>query len=835
MKYAEVAVDAPAGHERTFSYSIPEGLELVPGQLVRVPFGSRRLQGLVFSLSAEPNFPHTRDILSAAAAEPHLGPVQLELARWVSDRYMCSHFEAVAPMLPPGARTGGSMTVDLVPSQSTAGSAGEDHKSPGSKNLSEAQARVMGYLAKHAPVARGRLLKAMGETAERTLRALERKGLIVLTPSRESASIGPKLVKYLALTPSGKSELSDSPDGLTALSRAPKQAKLASVLASGDDTIALADAKRTYGDSAVNGLRRRGWVTVLEAALSRDPLSDMAVEPIGPVSLTTAQAQAAAEVGRALLGDGTGSFLLEGVTGSGKTEVYLDAVEAAIAGGKRAIVMVPEIALTHQTIERMAERFPGNVAVQHSGLTPGERYDQWWKIRRGEYGVVVGSRSAIFAPQPDLGLVVLDEEHEWTYKQNEPDPRYHARDVAMKLAQLVNAVVLMGSASPDVVTYFNTESKLHRPLHLSERIATNRDGVPAPAPLATVEVVDMRSELKQGHRHFLSRALLASLKQVAESGGKSILFLNRRGASSQLMCRNCGQGVRCSRCDVPLTLHNDAPGSRQTRPTTGDDGILVCHYCGNRRRVPPVCPNCKEYRLSLQGIGTQAVETAVADLLPGVRVLRWDRDTAKKASDVERLMNDFRQEGPAVLVGTQVVAKGLHFPDVTLVGVVLADLSLGVPDFRSGERTFQLITQVAGRAGRGAKPGRVIVQTYMPGNYAIRAAATQDYRDFYEEELEYRREMGNPPFSRLIRLGYSHTNKAAAEREALRYADLLRHERDVRGLAGLHVMGPTPGFPPRLRGRYRWRVTLRGRDPRWLLDRVPVPQQWTVDVDPVGT
>ena len=823
MMYAEVAVDAPAGHERTFSYSVPAGLSLVPGQLVRVPFGSRRLQGVVFSLGDEPNFPHTRDILSAVAAEPHLGPVQLELAHWVSDRYMCSLFEAVTPMLPPGARTGGSMTVDLVPDLLP------------SESLSDAQVRVMEYLRKHAPVARGRLIKAMGETAERTLRALERKGLILLTPSRESASIGPKLVKYLALTPLGTSELSDSPKGLGALSRAPKQAELASVLASGDEAMALADARRTYGDSAVNGLRRRGWVTVVEAALSRDPLFGMSVEPADPVSLTGAQAEAAAEVGRALLGDGTGSFLLEGVTGSGKTEVYLDAVEAAIAGGKRAIVMVPEIALTHQTIERMAERFPGNVAVQHSGLTPGERYDQWWKIRRGEYEVVVGSRSAIFAPQPDLGLVVLDEEHEWTYKQNEPDPRYHARDVALKLAQLVNAVVLMGSASPDVVTYFNAESKLHRPLHLSERIATGEDGVPAPAPLARVEVIDMRSELKEGHRHFLSRGLMAALKDVAGSGGKSILFLNRRGASSQLMCRNCGHGVRCRRCDVPLTLHNELPGSRQLPTQTGKDGILVCHYCGNRRRVPPVCPTCKEYQLSLYGIGTQAVEAAVADLLPGVTVLRWDRDTAKKASDVERMMTEFRQQGPAVLVGTQVVAKGLHFPDVTLVGVILADLSLGVPDFRSGERTFQLITQVAGRAGRGAKPGRVIVQTYMPENYAIRASATQDYREFYDEELEYRREMGNPPFSRLIRLGYSHTNKAAAEREALRYADLLRHERDVRGLAGLHVMGPTPGFPPRLRGRYRWRVTLRGRDPRWLLDCVPVPQKWTVDVDPVGT
>ena len=820
MRYAEVAVDASVGHNRTFSYGIPESLALEPGQLVRVPFGSRRLQGVVFSLEDEPAVVHTRDILSAVAVEPYVGAGHLELARWVADRYMCSLFEAVAPMLPAGARTGGRMTVDL-----TSGSSATD-------GLSERQARLVEYLRVQAPLAKDRLVRVFGEGAESTLRALERKGLVVLSPARESASVGPKLVKLIALTPLGESELAGGDAG--ALSRAPKQAELAARLFERRTAFTLAEAKHAFGGSAVTGLRRRGWVEVIEGSVPRDPLAGLAVPPADPVSLTVAQAEAAADVGRALLGDGRGSFLLEGVTGSGKTEVYLDAVEACIAGGKRAIVMVPEIALTHQTIERLAGRFPGSVAVQHSGLSPGERYDQWWKIRRGEYGVVVGSRSAIFAPQPDLGLVVLDEEHEWTYKQVEPDPRYHARDVALKLAELTGATVVMGSACPDVVTYNATERGLHRPLHLADRITASSDGVARPAPLATVEIVDMRRELKEGHRHFLSRALLGSLGEVVDTGAKAILFLNRRGASSQLMCRNCGHGVRCGRCDVPMTMHRQSPGGRSKPSDSGSEGVLVCHYCGNRRRVPSVCPSCKEYRLSLYGIGTQAVEAEVAELVPDATVLRWDRDTAKRPADIERLMTAFRQEGPAVLVGTQMVAKGLHFPEVTLVGVVLADLGLGVPDFRSGERTFQLLAQVAGRAGRGAEPGRVIVQTYRPENYAIQAAATQDYRSFYEEELEYRREMGNPPFSRLIRLGYSHTNKAAAEREALRYADLLRHERDVRGLTDLQVMGPTPGFPARLKGRYRWRVVLRGRAPRWLLDRVPVPQKWLVDVDPVG-
>jgi primosomal protein N' (replication factor Y) len=338
--------------------------------------------------------------------------------------------------------------------------------------------------------------------------------------------------------------------------------------------------------------------------------------------------------------------------------------------------------------------------------------------------------------------------------------------------------------------------------------------------LASVEVVDMRRELREGNADVFSRALSAALGECLESGGQAILFLNRRGTSS-MMCRSCGAIVRCSRCDVALTYHEAAQR-------------LICHQCGLRRAQLEQCAKCLAFTLGFYGTGTQGVAAEVARRCPGTKALRWDRDTSKSPEDMEAMLKAFRDGTAQVLVGTQMVAKGLHFPSVTLVGVVAADIGLGVPDFRAGERTFQLLCQVAGRAGRGDMPGRVVVQTFQPENYAVRAAAAQDYQAFYDQELRARQEQGNPPFSRLVRLVHAHTNAALAEREALRLAAALREERDAAGMGDPHVLGPVPAFPPRLRGHYRWQVLLRGAKPRALLDRLPVPREWTVDVDPVG-
>ena len=482
--------------------------------------------------------------------------------------------------------------------------------------------------------------------------------------------------------------------------------------------------------------------------------------------------------------------------------------------------MVPEISLTPQTVERFASRFPGNVAVLHSGLSDGERFDQWWKIKAGDYGIVIGSRSAVFAPQPDLGLVIIDEEHEWTYKQYDSVPRYHSRTIALWLAQAMGATVLLGSASPDVQSYNRALRGGVTLLRLSSRFISGK-GQDTRSRLADVEVVDMRTELRGGNSDIFSGSLHTALGECLDSDSQAILFLNRRGSASTTQCRSCGFIVRCRLCDVSMAFHRDT-------------GRIMCHYCGNNRVLPTKCPQCQWYRIGYSGAGTKAVADRVEELFPDVGVMRWDRDSVGNLRGHQEMLERFRSGEAQVLVGTQMIAKGLHFPSVTLVGAVLADVGLAVPDYRAGERTFQLLFQVAGRSGRGT-PGRVIIQTYQSDNYAIRAAAAQDYRRFYDEELSYRRRHGNPPFGRLVRLTYLHLNMARCEQEAIRLAKVLSQAQEEWGLSDVTVLGPMLGYPARVRGHYRWQITLRGSQPRTLLDRVDTPSGWMVDVDPVAS
>jgi primosomal protein N' (replication factor Y) len=506
-------------------------------------------------------------------------------------------------------------------------------------------------------------------------------------------------------------------------------------------------------------------------------------------------------------------FLLHGVTGSGKTEIYLRALERAISLGKRAIVLVPEISLTPQTIRRFSARFPGSVAVLHSKLSLGEQFDEWQRIRDGDFNVVIGSRSAIFAPQPNLGLIVIDEEHEWTYKQQEQSPRYHAREVALKLAELTGSVVILGSATPDMESYRRAQLGEYRLLELSERVA-------GPS-LPQVEVIDMRQELKQGNRSIFSRPLQSAIAQALALGEQVILFLNRRGTASFVQCRDCGFVLRCHRCDVPLTYH-------------GAQDDLICHQCNYRTKTPDICPNCWSRRIKFLGIGTQRVEEEMTKLFPKARLLRWDRDVTRGKGAHEEILDKFLAHDADILIGTQMLAKGLDIPLVTLVGVINADIGLYFPDFRSSEHTFQLLSQVAGRAGRGILGGRVIIQTYTPEHYAVVAAAAHNHHAFYEKELAFRREQGIPPFMRLARLIYSHTNAASCQKEAERMQQLLREEIDCSGLPQSTIIGPSPAYIQRLRGRYRWQIVIRNPEPQALLSKVPIPQGWTVDIDPIS-
>jgi primosomal protein N' (replication factor Y) len=479
-------------------------------------------------------------------------------------------------------------------------------------------------------------------------------------------------------------------------------------------------------------------------------------------------------------------------------------------------VLVPEIAMTPQIIERFVSRFPGRVAVLHSQLSLGEQFDEWWRIRQGEFDVVIGPRSALFAPQPDLGLIILDEEHEWTYKQADASPRYHTREAARKLAELSGATLVLGSATPDVESYFRSQNGTYRLLELNERITT---GIVSPMP--DVEIVDLRDELKAGNLSLFSRSLHSAIETALKNREQIILFLNRRGGATFVECRHCGYVIRCQRCEVPLSYHFT-------------EESLICHQCNYHTAVPRACPRCRSHKIKYLGVGTEKLEQETATVFPQARILRWDSDSVQ-GQQHQVIFDEFKKGEADILIGTQMVAKGLDLPGVTLVGVISADVALNLPDFRAGERTFQLLSQVAGRAGRGVAGGKVIIQTYSPEHYAVRAAAAHDYRAFYQKEIAYRGELRYPPFSRLARLVFTHTNDQYCREEAERMRKGLLAEIESRGLAGYSLIGPAPAFIHRLRGRFRWQLILRAGDPAILLKDVRFPTGWILDIDPVGT
>jgi primosomal protein N' (replication factor Y) len=539
-------------------------------------------------------------------------------------------------------------------------------------------------------------------------------------------------------------------------------------------------------------------------------------------------------------------FLLHGVTGSGKTEIYMRTVDHILQRGQRAIILVPEIALTPQTVRRFAARFPGQVAVLHSRLSQGERYDTWRRARQGRFDIVIGPRSALFTPLEDLGVIVIDEEHDQSYKQTPPvpPPYYHARDVAIKLGAITGAVVILGSATPDLVTYHRAQAGRYQLIELPKRIMGHRKRIDSQAaslklksryqqaaddpeetltiPLPPIQLVDLRQELRAGNRSIFSRALQAAMNDTLDRGEQAILFLNRRGTSTFVMCRDCGLVLNCPRCEMPLTYHR--PGM-----------MLVCHHCGRKEPPHKNCPRCHSHRIKYFGTGTEEVEHQVKQYWPQARTVRWDRDTTAGKDKHETLLASFINQEADILVGTQMIAKGLDLPLVTFVGVVSADVSLGLPDYRMGERTFQVLAQVAGRAGRGLLGGRVIIQTYQPDHYAIRTAAEHDFTGFYLEEIRFRTQYSLPPFRRMAKLVIVDPVDRRAEREARRLTKLLQSHIRREALRATELLGPIPPFFNRIDGRYRWQIIIRSPDPTKLIQSVNIPPNWIIDIDPVST
>ena len=825
MTYAEIAVNSPVAQRRSFSYAVPSHLAVTTGQAVWVPFGPQVLQGIVLELTTYPQVEETREILDVIGDGPVLFDYQVELACWISTYYLAPLFESAALMLAPGFQR---KTVSLlIP--------GPRLSSMEVLELSPEEGQLLELLRRNGNVSLKDAENALGKTkAKLSVARLLREGLVSKSQVLEGKKVGPKEIPELHLAVPSEEAVREA-DRLS--SRAPKQAALLRLLAERPNGIALVDANMEIvgAAAAVKALQHRGLVTVNKTTTFRDPLSHHEFRPsLSPV-LNTAQAEAVERIRLALQRSfsdkqasvssssklrertcGTEVFLLHGITGSGKTEVYLNALAEAVSLGKRGIALVPEIALTPQTIERFASRFPGRVAVLHSKLSLGEQFDQWQLIREGAFDVVIGSRGALFSPQPDLGLIIIDEEQEWTYKQQEQSPRYHARDVAIKLAELTRAVLVLGSATPDVESSYRVSIGRYQLLSLPERIAS--EGKPS---LPEVEIVDMRQELRDGNRSIFSRELRKAVHETLACGEQAILFLNRRGAATFVQCRDCGFVLRCSSCDIPFTYHSV-------------DQTLMCHQCSRRRKVVSRCPGCSSPRIKLLGIGTQKVEEEAANSFPGARLLRWDRDITKGKHSHEAILSEFAAHNADILVGTQMIAKGLDIPSVTVVGIISADTMLHFPDFRASERTFQLLCQVAGRAGRGTLPGKVVIQTYTPEHYAVQTAAGHDYTAIYDQEIAYRRRYEYPPFSRLARLVYVHTNNDMCQREAEKMARRLMIEIESKGIPDLVLVGPSPAFFSKVRGKFRWQIVLRGSNPARFLENITIPRGWTVDIDPVS-
>ncbi len=808
MNYAEVAVNSP-GSRSTFCYAIPPGLNISIGQAVWVPFGSRLIQGIVLRLSDEPAVEETKEIAGIVADFPSLSPMQIQLAQWISEHYFAPPFDALDLMLPPGFERRAITYFQLTDSQVDL-------------LLTPEQGQVLHIIIGKKKTSLPELEKAMGKRKARQItdQLLERQ-LITQTLELEKAKVKPKMLPYIRLI-ADREEIEVAKARLDK-SRAYKQAELLEFLIGQTQPISISELRKRLNCSSatIKALEIRHLVSVERLRVRRDPLSHLSFTTSPPPVLTSSQKAAWASIQDAIAGEAKQSgsppvFLLFGVTGSGKTEIYLRALAQVIAAGRRGICLIPEIALTQQTVERFANRFPGRVAVLHSGLSPGEQFDEWQWIMEGNCDVVIGPRSALFAPLPELGLIVIDEEHEWTYKQEDKSPRYHARDVAIKLAQLSEAVVILGSATPDIGSFHKAQQGEYQLVELKERITPR-----GYSPLPEVSIVDLREELKAGNTSLFSRSLLAAMKETLALGEQIILFLNRRGTATFVRCRNCGFVFRCSRCSIALTYH-----SVEKR--------LICHRCRYSVPVSQSCPRCSRRNLRFLGIGTQRVEEEIRHFFPEARLLRWDRDVITRRYAHEEVLKNFRDHKADVLIGTQMIVKGLDLPQVTLAGVISADTGLNFPDFRSSERTFQLLCQVAGRAGRGVKAGKVIIQTYSPDNYIIEAAAKHDYLGFYYKEIDYRRRYNYPPFSQLVRLVYSHTNEELCRREAERVYRLILGERAREGMIDFNMIGPVPTFAFRARGRYRWQLFLRGSDSTRMLSKFTLPRGWTIDVDPVG-
>ncbi|VPP00089.1 primosomal protein N' [Streptococcus pneumoniae] len=762
MAIAKIIVDVPLMQtDQPYSYRIPEEFMgmLEVGMRVHVPFGkgNRLIQGIVLGLETQSDEEEANQDLKDIAEVLDFSPVLTQEQLWLAEELRKSVFSykiSILKAMLPGFLNS-SYDKILYP---LAGLSQEDRE------------RLFGSEASLA-------FSSLDISKQAEMMRLTRKGLLGL----EYQAIDQKKVKTQSWYEVNLTQL----EGVEISARAKKKLELRDYLLSHPESASVASLLETYSRDQVNFFVEQGAVTIVQKEVQRSAAYFEGIESSQPLELNPEQRQARDAVVSAI-GTHQPPFLLQGITGSGKTEVYLQIIQGALDKGKTAILLVPEISLTPQMTERFIARFGEKVAILHSGLSNGEKYDEWRKVERGDAQVVVGARSAIFAPLKNLGVMIIDEEHEATYKQDS-NPRYHAREVAILRAQYNQAALVLGSATPSLESRARAGKGVYQHLRLTQRANPL-------ARIPEVQVVDFRDYIGQNETSNFTPPLLEAIQDRLDKKEQVVLMLNRRGYSSFVMCRECGTVDTCPNCDISLTLHMDTK-------------TMNCHYCGFSKDIPQICPDCKSHSIRYYGTGTQKAYDELAEVFPQARILRMDVDTTRKKGSHQALLDQFGRGEADILLGTQMIAKGLDFPNVTLVGVLNADTALNLPDFRSSERTFQLLTQVAGRAGRAEKAGQVLIQSYNPQHYAIRFAKDQDYEGFYAYEMGIRRQLGYPPYYFTIGITLSHKKEEEVVKRAYEVMNILRS-----GLSETsNILGPTPKPIARTHNLYHYQILIKYR------------------------
>jgi primosomal protein N' (replication factor Y) (superfamily II helicase) len=784
--FCDVVLPVPV--DRAFTYKLKADDNPPIGGRVVVPFRNEKLTGVVTRLHDEAPPVEARPIVAVLDQEPILTPELMELASWIAQYYLAPLGEVLRTMLPLMAEVRRSVSYRINETGQAIlfdgaqqGSSRRSRRSPDEQDI---EYTVLDYLSDGQPVKSGTLRRATGATAELLTSMLRKKWL--LRETEAAPRDARRLLRYAVLVPDAR------PPKLNE-----NQLAILAELAGAGGALPVPVLRRLdLPATTLQTLVKRGLVTIEER-----PAAFHLTAATGPANahvLNHAQQAALQNIEATLDGQGFGASLLHGVTGSGKTAVYLAAMQHARVAGRSAILLVPEIGLTPAMAGQLHACFGSSVALLHSALTPDERAEQWYRIRRGEARIVVGTRSAIFAPAVNLGLIIVDEEHDTSYKQEEI-PRYHARDVAVMRAKIAGAAVVLGSATPSLESWRNAETGKYALIEMKERVNQR--------PLPVVDLVDMRFEFQQtGQESLFSRALVERTQAALDRGEQAIILLNRRGYSFAVLCRACGEKMQCENCAIALTHHKPIiPVDPQAAVVSPSGQRLKCHYCGYVKTVPKRCPKCESEHLFYLGAGSQQGEERLQELFPQARIGRMDRDTIRNRFDMEHLLARLHGGQINLLVGTQMIAKGHDIHGVTFVGVVGADHALGMPDFRAAERVFQLLTQVSGRAGRGDLPGNVLVQSYYPEHYAIQCAATHDYRAFVKKEMQYRKWMHYPPYGVLANI----IIQSPRLEEAAGWATSLGKCFAGMPLEDVRVLGPASAPIVRIKRIYRFHLLLK--------------------------